>query len=102
MHLKKKVTQLKAKQMASRGIGMVTTGYTQRNMAMVKIYLLAGRTATDKLPTKSCGLGKLDDLHMIEENKSVRLAQTMICRTFPEGFCAIGDDLNKIHCLPWC
>ncbi|NDP59511.1 MAG: SAM-dependent DNA methyltransferase [Oxalobacteraceae bacterium] len=42
-------------------------------------------------------LRRLDDLHTLEENKSVRLGKPMERRTFPEGVDARGRDYNDLR-----
>ena len=42
-------------------------------------------------------LRRLDDLHTLEENKSVRLGKPMERRTFPEGADAKGRDYNDLR-----
>ena len=42
-------------------------------------------------------LRRLDDLHTLEENKSVRLGKPMERRTFPEGQDAKGRDYNDLR-----
>ena len=42
-------------------------------------------------------LRRLDDLHTLEENKSVRLGKPMERRTFPEGQGAKGRDYNDLR-----
>jgi type I restriction enzyme M protein len=42
-------------------------------------------------------LRRLDDLHTLEENKSVRLGKPMERRTFPEGQDAKGRDFNDLR-----
>ena len=42
-------------------------------------------------------LRRLDDLHTLEENKSVRLGKPMARRTFPEGADAKGRDYNDLR-----
>lgn len=42
-------------------------------------------------------LRRLDDLHTLEENKSLRLGKAMERRTFPEGVDAKGRDYNDLR-----
>jgi type I restriction enzyme M protein len=42
-------------------------------------------------------LRRLDDLHTLEENKSVRLGKPMERRNFPEGQDAKGRDFNDLR-----
>lgn len=42
-------------------------------------------------------LRRLDDLHTLEENKSVRLGKPMERRVFPEGSDARGRDYNDLR-----
>ncbi len=42
-------------------------------------------------------LRRLDDLHTLEENKSVRLGKPMEHRIFPEGQDAKGRDFNDLR-----
>ena len=42
-------------------------------------------------------LRRLDDLHTLEENKSLRLNQPMERRIFPEGQDARGRDFNELR-----
>ena len=42
-------------------------------------------------------LRRLDDLHTLEENKSVRLSKPMERRIFPEGNDAKGRDYNDLR-----